>query len=325
MLKKIVRNFIGLLGWEITKIQVQKNGNKVEEYKNIKKEGDEIKTITIGRFEILINSDNPLTNLFKHYPYYSSELGRLVAAMQRKYPGLTLIDVGANVGDTVAIARSAADISIVCIEGDNFCFSLLKQNIKQFGNVSAYNLFLGDKTETISVTLEKQGCNTTIIPSQQEHSLKLELTSLDEFLENHSNYSNYKILKIDTEGFDTKVIRGGLNYIKTIKPVLHFEYNRDNMTKIGEDGISTLFFLEQLGYNKTLFYEATGRFVLSTSLRNKNIILQLHNYADGYNSSIYYFDICVFHEQDDELADLFIKSEEYFNIENSGKPLYKIS
>lgn len=324
MIKKIIQSLLGLFGWEIRRISYQQTAND----KNLDDEGknsevDEVKLIRVGKFEIMINSNNPLYSLFKHYPFYSSELGRLVAATQRKYPELILIDVGANVGDTVAITRSAADIPVVCIEGDDCCFSLLEQNIKQFASVSAYKLFLGEKTETIPVIQENLGWNTTIIPSQQGNYTNLELISLDDFLQSHSDVANYKVLKIDTEGFDTKIIRGGLNYIKAVKPIIYFEYNRDNMTKIGEDGISTLFLLEQIGYNSALFYEAAGRFVLSTSLINKNLIRQLHNYADGYNSSIYYFDVCIFHEQDDDIAASFIESEENFCLQSSGKQLYK--
>lgn len=313
MIKKTIHCLLGLLGWEIRKISHLQNANDVNENNNV----DEIILIRVGKFEILINSNNALSQIFAHTPHYSSELGRLVAATQRKYPDITLIDIGANVGDTVAIARSAADIPVVCIEGDDYCFSLLKQNINQFSNVSAYKLFLGEKTETVPVMFEKLGWNTTLIPSQQEQSRKLDLISLDDFMQGHSHIANYKVLKIDTEGFDTKIIRGGLNYIKSVKPILYFEYNRDNMSKIGEDGISTLFLLDELGYNNILFYEAAGRFVLSTSLKNRKLIRQLHNYADGHNASIYYFDLCIFHEQDDDLAALFIKSEELYNTKQA--------
>lgn len=37
--------------------------------------------------------------------------------VQQKYPDLSLIDIGTNVGDTVAIVRQDAHYPILCVEG----------------------------------------------------------------------------------------------------------------------------------------------------------------------------------------------------------------
>lgn len=52
------------------------------------------------------------------------------------------------------------------------------------------------------------------------------------------------------------------------------------MTVIGEDGLSMLFLLEAMGYNKILIYESEDRLILSASLMEKDLIEDLHDYID---------------------------------------------
>jgi hypothetical protein len=108
------------------------------------------------------------------------------------------------------------------------------------------------------------------------------------------------------------IIRGGMEYISNVKPVLYIEYNRENMSKIGENGLKTLINLIDIGYDSILVYDPFGRFLLSDSLKNTKLITQLHNYIDGQNSRLPYFDLCIFHTQDKDLATSFIKTEEAF-------------
>ena len=121
-------------------------------------------------------------------------------------------------------------------------------------------------------------------------------------LATNAAFKNCKLLKIDTEGFDGAIIRGAVNLIEQTKPVILFEYNRNCMGRIGEDGLSTFKLLETMGYRAVMFYENTGWFMLATTLISHDLIQQLHEYCDGYNASVDYMDVCVFHTEDDDLA-----------------------
>ena len=52
------------------------------------------------------------------YPQYSQNLPRLVGLVASKYPRPGLIDVGANIGDTVRFVRAVDDTPVLCIEGN---------------------------------------------------------------------------------------------------------------------------------------------------------------------------------------------------------------
>jgi FkbM family methyltransferase len=252
---------------------------------------------------------------YSQFPESAGQLGRLASLLKTKYPNLAAMDIGANVGDTACIIKSAADIPLLCIEGDEFSFGFLKKNVSQFQNVSIHKLFLGEKTETISATVEKTGWNTTIKPGSDTSAKKIDMTSLDDFLANQSGAANYRLIKIDTEGFDCPIIRGGAKFIQQTHPVIAFEYNRDNMDAIGENGLETLAMLERLGYSIIVFHDCYGRFFCSASLADQALIRNLHDYADGKHGAIYYFDVTIFHKDDDDVARAFVTAEQ---VERAG-------
>jgi len=266
----------------------------------------------VGRYSIQVPVINPISRHYARLPNLMSQLGRLTSLVKMKYPHLTAIDIGANVGDTACIIKTAVDIPLLCIEGDNYSFSFLEKNIRQFQNTTAHKLFLGEKTEAITVTFEKNGWNTTIKPDKAGATQKIEVVSLDDFLATQPKVENFKLLKIDTEGFDCAIIRGGGKFIQQVRPVITFEYNRENMDAIGENGLETFSMLAGFGYSHAAFHDANGRFLFSIKTADHSFIRDLHEYADGPNGSIYYYDITVFSEADSDIASMFVEQERSF-------------
>lgn len=278
-----------------------------------------IATAQIGRYSIQIPTRSPVAWQYSHAPNLVGQLGRLTSLLRRKYPNLAAIDVGANVGDTACIIKSAEDIPLLCVEGDEFTFGFLQKNIAQFRNTTAHKLFLGEKTGVASVDFEKAGWNLTLKPGTSPSASSIKLTSLDDFMATQPDGPAFKLLKIDTEGFDCSIIRGALNYIQKVTPVITFEYNRGNMDAIGEPGLPTFSMLQGLGYARIAFHDQNGRFLLSASLENSNLIKDLHDYADCVRGRIGYLDITVFHESDTDLADAFVELERSRRSSLNGK------
>jgi FkbM family methyltransferase len=266
-------------------------------------------TTLVGRYSIQIPAVNPLSKLYIQNPGYTGHLGRVAALLKTKYPDLVAIDIGASVGDTACIIKSAADIPLLCIEGDDFTFGFLERNLRQFQNVTAHKMFLGEKTQTLAVNLEKDGWNTTLIPDADGSAPKVKIVSLDDFLAARPGTSAIKLVKIDTEGFDCSIIRGAGKFIGQVHPVITFEYNRANMAAIGENGLDTLAMLSRLGYSHAVFHDCHGRFFSAATLSNGEFIRDLHDYADGKHGAIYYFDFTLFHERDSDVARAFVKAE----------------
>ena len=59
-----------------------------------------------------------------------------------------------------------------------------------------------------------------------------------------------------------------------------------------------------------MFFDNYGRFLVSTETQNKNTLGQLDRYINDRNGAFAYYDIVVFHSNDLDIAETFIKNEE---------------
>ncbi len=82
--------------------------------------GDPAVSVMIGDRELLMPLSHDLPIHRACHPDYSLNLGRVVAALEEvRDAGAPIVDIGANIGDSVAIIRDAVpDAPILCIEGD---------------------------------------------------------------------------------------------------------------------------------------------------------------------------------------------------------------
>lgn len=297
-MKEFFRKIINLFDYDIVKINIHSDAK-----------ANKIRNVRVGKFSILMPGNNPQVSSYKYFPELNSQLARLAAIVQKKYSDAALIDVGANVGDTIAVVKSQLDIPVFAIEGDAASFDFLKKNTTQFSKVTIVQTFLGEKKEEKNISFDKKGWNATLLPSENGDEV-VSFKTLDSVVEESAEKKHaYKLLKVDVEGFDTIVLRGAIETIKKYNPVLFFEFNRENMDAIQEDGLQTLFSMENFGYKSVLFFDAKGRFMTRLPLSDKEAIKQLHFYANGSKSMIPYYDLCLFHKEDGDIENEFLNQE----------------
>ena len=133
----------------------------------------------VGRYVIQVPGINPMFSYYETNPDFTGQLGLLTTLTRKKYPQLAVVDIGANVGDTACLIKTAEDVPVLCIEGDDKSFEFLQKNIAQLPNVSAHKLFLAEKTDTISASLACTGWNTTILPGATEACRPVQVMRLD--------------------------------------------------------------------------------------------------------------------------------------------------
>ncbi|MFN8248685.1 MAG: FkbM family methyltransferase [Ferruginibacter sp.] len=298
-MRKLLRGLFNKLGYDIVKINMHSSD----------KAGKTV-LVKVGNYTILMPGNNPQISLYKYSPDSNSQLGRLTKLIASKYKDASLIDIGANVGDTIAAIRTHTNIPVIAIEGDDTSFSFLQRNVTQFQDIIIIKQYLGEDRKELAVSIEKGGWNNTIIPDKSGEK-KIDIKTLDEIIaDNNLGSRNIKLIKIDTEGFDTIILRGCRQTITDKKPVLYFEYNGENMNAIGENGLSTLLSLKNFGYNAVQIYDCVNNLLIATTLDNKDTLEQLHKYIHKSKTMIPYLDICVFHSSDNDMAASFRETEQ---------------
>lgn len=290
----MIRNFLNKAGYDLVKVNEHTPGKS-----------HIITRVKVGSFFIDMPGNNSQISLYKYHPDANGLLGTLSGCVAAKYPGMNVLDIGANVGDTVAVIKTIVDVPVIAIEGDDFSYSFLERNTRQFNNVVTLKQFLGEKKQSMHVAFEKSGWNTTLIPTEGEGQ-QLDLLTLDELLLQQQLASRQiKVLKVDCEGFDTIILRGSMELVQSQHPVVFFEYNRMNMEAIKEDGLSTLFSFEKYGYHSVMFFDNYGRYMLTAPIGNHELIKELHYYSEDGVSQVGYFDVCLFHDDDRDIEQTF--------------------
>jgi FkbM family methyltransferase len=125
----------------------------------------------------------------------------------------TIIDVGANIGNTVVeYAKCFPTAKIVAIEPIKNTYDILCSNISKLGKVKAFQCAVGSEAGTVNVNLKDHSeCNSLVagpedsLPKELGETVKV--IKLDD-LASAEGLLRFDILKTDTEGYDLEVLKG---------------------------------------------------------------------------------------------------------------------
>ncbi|WP_421654425.1 FkbM family methyltransferase [Leptothermofonsia sp. ETS-13] len=262
----------------------------------------------IGRFQILLPANHMLDQYQKTWWRYDTALGYIAQIVFQKYPDACAIDIGANVGDSAALIRSYADAPILCIEGNPEFIEYLEHNASTIGGIEIDQCFVGnDNTIVDFERINSNGGTATIVDAVSSEAMWfIEMKSLRTILENHLDFRQTKLLKIDTDGFDFAIIQKSTSVISALRPVLYFEYDTNFKPEGEVEALEAIKALFEIGYTYFLVYENFGNYLFSITAQDLDKFIDLNiclasNRKKSGTSVIFYFDICALTEEDFDL------------------------
>ena len=268
---------------------------------------DPLVRYAIGGSQIWIPISHQLPFYRSMLPSYGSNVARIAACAKQKYPKLTFIDIGANVGDTLAMVRSMCSCPVLCIEGDDRFFPILEVNASRWGNsIVLVKAYVGGGG-TIQATIKAIGGTATVVPTVDEGK-SVTFQTLTQIITVHPQFADAKMMKIDTDGFDCSIIKSESGFLKRVRPIVFFEYDPFHFRRICDDGFEVFNVLRTCGYNDALIYENTGDYMMSLTIGDTSLLEDIHQFYSG-RSGDRYCDICVLHADDHGLAQA-IRSQE---------------
>ena len=134
-------------------------------------------------------------------------------------PGDVFFDIGANVGFYSLLARDMG-AAVHAFEPTPSTFAVLAKNVSDVTLVNKAMSDSGGKIPFLDMGIAN-GTNTIMIKDKDAPTIQIESTTLDEYCE--SSGVRPTMLKIDTEGADMKIIRGGMKTLRKYRPTLVFE------------------------------------------------------------------------------------------------------
>jgi len=265
---------------------------------------DPLVKLKIGNQTILVPLSHQLHKNVRIHPDYNFNLPRVIGYVSAKYPDVKVIDIGANIGDTAAFIKNYSDAPILCIDGEKKYLDILKKNVAKYKNVSICNALVGEKNMEANVSMKMERGTAEVVETDQKTSIR----TLDSILEEFPNFKNAKVLKTDTDGYDTLILRGCSRFLKSQKPILFFEFDPFLIHKNNDDPAGFISYLKDCGYGHLMFYMNNGDFLLSCSTDQTELINQLVDYFSGRNIFLF-ADICAFHLDDAAIFKVCVEKE----------------
>lgn len=170
--------------------------------------------------------------------------------------GNRVLDIGTNLGST--LLRFAQIVgtegAVIGFEPDPINYKNCELNISlnAFKNLKVFKMGLGDQNATMNLvvdTASNRGGNR-ISTNQKKKGEMVEVKRLDEVMAS-IDWTAIDLIKIDVEGYDLKVLKGGAKTIKRHQPKLFIELDNNNLTAVGDSASSLILFLKkELGYDR---------------------------------------------------------------------------
>lgn len=133
-----------------------------------------------------------------------------------------VFDVGARADDEYV--KLKPDIELHAFEPNPMFFEQLSEKLKDRPNTFINNFGLADVTGTMLYNEGRQGFIGGEEVSIKGGTFMLELKTLDEYAKQH-NIAQIDFLKIDTEGYDFRVLLGGLDTIPKCRYIQYEHWN----------------------------------------------------------------------------------------------------
>lgn len=176
---------------------------------------------------LALRGDTYITRSLEAYGEYCPGEWKLLKQLIR--PGMTVVEVGSNIGPhSVDMARACAPGPFYAFEPQPRIFQILCANLALNGvdNALAYPEGLGEaEGEAVVPALDyaaSRNFGGIALQRPGQPGVKVRIRTLDSL-----GLETCGLLKIDVEGFEPQVLRGGRQTIARCRPVIYVENDRE--------------------------------------------------------------------------------------------------
>ncbi|WP_183094331.1 FkbM family methyltransferase [Nocardioides stalactiti] len=192
---------------------------------------------------------------------YGQNLVQLAAALAEPTSPVTVLDVGANVGDSALQILHATDAQILCVEADPYFLEYLHLNVDEDPRVAVVEALLTPDGKTEATTAVRTGGTTRFAEGEADDALPTVTPS--QLIADFPSFANLRLVKSDTDGYDVTLVPAIAEAWGSARPVLFFEYDHRLSRIAGNDPVAVWPRLKELGYRDVAVWgnggDALGR------------------------------------------------------------------
>lgn len=306
-MKSLLKRILRRVGWELRRIPAPPATAPTTPRRHV-----------VGGLDLEFPPHSRIPEAYAFYPDYGLELVTAAGLVAAKYPSGIGVDVGANVGDTIALMRRQTTAKIHAFEGDQETLGYLRRNASVLGDVEIVPQFLDAVPQQTAIQTDKAGWNTTLQPAADGKPVSF--TTLDEYFANRPDAAAVKLIKIDCEGYDNRVLRGGRQLLARSHPIILFEYHARCLHALHEDGPSVFADLAALGYETVVLFDHAGNLIMSAPTHAADLWADFDRYTRTPGSPLLYLDAACFHAADADLATAMKRAHQQHALRPSPPP-----
>jgi FkbM family methyltransferase len=202
-----------------------------------------------------VNFANPYPYLIRLHPNYNAPQVELVSISADVLGRpVTVIDIGAAIGDTALLLLEhcgAVVRALECFEGEPAFAEMLRHNLRD-PRCHVHEVVLSDRPGPVPSMIRSQHEGTA---SAHGNAL-VNASTLDVELADISP----DVLKVDTDGFDGKILAGGKEVLERARPAVLFEWHPQLCKLVDNDPQLAFEVLRDAGYDRWVFFTKYGSF-----------------------------------------------------------------
>lgn len=280
--------------------------------------GDAECQMMVHGFSLSMPLSHQLPVYLRNYPLYDSLPGRISRFVASHYGHVTCIDVGANIGDTIAAFKTPHENRVperfLAIEPNPTYRKYLEQNWGSDPSVTILSCLCSseDGTAPADIFAKNGTASITIGSSNPEIDDNVfQIRTIDSLIKEHSQETGFNVLKIDTDGHDCEVLAGSAELLERELPFVLFELDNFNDDNFIDKIINTIKLLQKAGYKRYLLYDNLGYLIGKFELSDVSTLYNLIFYK--LTSPFCFFDVLCIQER---YMDLFYEGETEICINN---------
>ena len=165
---------------------------------------------------------------------------------KNKIKRMSALDIGANIGNH-SLFFAGYFKKVYSFEPHPITYKLLAFNTAPYKNIEIFNFGLGDKNKKINLYSKIANIGASTSNHKDNHSKQKSIVQIQTLDQCKLKLNNIGLIKIDVEGMEFNVLKGGINLIKDQTPIVVFEQVEQEFSSSIKE-TKTINFLKGLGY-----------------------------------------------------------------------------
>lgn len=278
-------------------------------------------THIIGDVAIRLHPESRLIQFMHRHPQYDRFMPQLASLLEDR---ALIVDVGANVGDTIAAVISRCPTAqILGVDADSEIFELLRDNVTEIervypeANIQTLLCLVGDNLH--GSMKQTNGTSMLLEGVVADSSRELRSQSLDDVVRDWKEAAQstlpVRVLKTDVDGYDYNVLLSGAEVLRSDKPIVFYESQTNRRSDVGSY-LDLYDAMISYGYKYFYAFDNFGGYMMRLTRESyRDAMLYIHRQNEiGRTRTLWYMDILVCAEKDVEMVKTALCNHEGYEL-----------